>query len=424
MSALSPIQKANRIQVIDVLRGFAIFGILVVNIELFANGFYTSVFHLDENSLNHLSVVLSETLFTGKFYTTFSFLFGLGFSIQMARAEEKGTAFVPLYIRRLLWLMLFGVLHAVLVWNGDILLDYGLLGLILLALRKLKPRTALIVGGVLLLLYGGSLIAEVDYTPEPYTAAEIAEDEAFLAEDLATYRDGTFSEITAARFADWWVVADVVDPIAEEPWLIPLVPVFLLLYTSDILGMFLIGMAFGKLGLFSDLETWLPTWKQIFRWAFPIGLVLNVAYGVGFYAYEFGIGNEVIMEFISTFGLAFGAPLLAFGYISGLVLLNHRSGFASALAPVGRMALTNYLAQSLVFTFIFYGYGLGLYQSVTSLTALAMWLVCCVVQTILSGLWLKHSRYGPFEWLWRSLTYFKLLPIRSNKQPMVQKQRV
>lgn len=381
--AHAPAAPEDRIAAIDALRGFALFGILVVNMSIF------SMPWLDEQA--------SRILFPGvldravdwavqffaetKFVSLFAFLFGLSTWLQGQRTQE------PRLQRRRLWvLLLFGLAHALLLWSGDVLVLYALLGLALGRFRQAPPRTLAIwisiclavpvlAGGLLTLLDGGS--------GSHGTLDSLGQ----LA--LQVYQGGTYGEIFLFR-------------------LFELLMIYLSLILSagaaQVFALFLCGLLAGKLSLFQQVHLHLPLFRHLFRWGLLAGAVGSL------FLTEPG-GSPLC----NALGAVLGGSGMGLGYAGGLVLLAQRpgcSGWLAPLAAMGRMAFTNYLMQSVICTSIFYGYGLGLYGQVGP--AAGLLLACAVygAQVIVSLWWLKRFRFGPFEWLWRSLTYGRLQPLR------------
>ncbi|GIV70042.1 DUF418 domain-containing protein [Caldilinea sp.] len=408
---VAPVRPVERIQIIDVLRGFALFGILLVNMAIFSHPFQSILFPTPPDTPWHdrFALWLIHFLGEGKFYSLFSLLFGLGMVLQMERIESRGRRFVPLYARRLLVLLLIGVVHAFLIWPGDILIIYALLGFPLLLFRKAKPRTlliwvvALLVIPWLLMAAGAVLVALGRMTPEGAQAIEqsFAIVEAGYRADLAraeqVYATGSFWEITGQRVYDYMSMG--------------LSSFFVLGF--NILAMFLLGAYFAKRRIFNDLEAHRPLFRQLLIWGGVIGLTGNAIYATLIMELpRYDVTPELL---IATVAQGVGAPLLMLAYVSAICLLALRPSWGSRLqmlAPLGRMALSNYLLQSIVCTLIFYSYGLGLFGKVGAAWGIALTVVIYLLQIPLSQWWMSRFLYGPAEWLWRSLTYGKMQPMR------------
>lgn len=408
-----PISGAERIQELDVLRGFAIFGILLVNMA-----FFSTPLIYDQAAgtvrfgapYDRLATWLIRFLAEGKFYTLFSFLFGLGLFVQMSRVEARGVAFVPLYVRRLLVLLLIGLAHAFLVWSGDILVTYALLGFLLLLFRHRSPRSLLWWAAAMLVLpllfyalstltlalaVGGANAegaAQIERSFREAATSNTARAEA----SVRAFGRGTFAEVMAQR------TQDTLQGYA-----------FLPLAAPSVLAMFLLGLYSGRRGVFQDIPGHRPRIRRVLVWGWGIGLAGNLLYAT---AQE--ITNRAVptgLGLLAQAGQALGAPALCLGYAAGLVLLMQHTSWRHRLAPlaaVGRMALSNYLLQSLVCTTIFYSYGLGLFGQVGPAAGILLAIVIYLAQIPLSVWWLRRFRFGPAEWLWRSLTYLRRQPIR------------
>lgn len=395
VSLLKPVGSSDRVELIDILRGFALLGILLVNFEGSEQGFLARV-----NSA--VSVVL-DPLVAGSFYPLFSFLFGLGFAVQLARAQEKGSAIVPLYFRRMLVLFLIGAVHAVLIWEGDILVSYALFGLLLIPLHKLSYRGLWVAIFVVLAFAIGS--DRIDTAIEAVgvgdaIAAELEEGYAheqsrsLRSEWMRAEEDGRFSAYLAyrwtdhghnlARFADWrWIVG------------------------NDILMLFLLGLLVGRRGYLQRANEH----RRGLAILAAAGFVIAV--GGYFVKNDFsGVSSEIrVLGWMTS---NYGATTFYVAVISLLVVAGGRAARAlRVFSDVGRMALTNYLMQSVVMTLLLYSYGFGLHDELGTTVRLVLHLIFFfLVQAPLSRWWLKRYRFGPAEWLWRSLTYGEMQPMR------------
>ena len=380
-----PISPAERIDAIDVLRGLALLGVLAINVVTI---FRVSIFErfLPQNALASPIDSAVETILMLavdlKALALFSLLFGAGLAIQFERLA-KSQRRTLLLVRRLVVLLAFGLTHLCLIWNGDILTEYALAGLIVLPLL-FGPRWLLAVAALASL---GLYLAMQVFPPPglwPSTAA-IRQD---VAEAHRIYATGGFLDVLAFR-------------LRELPLFVPL-HVFIFPRT---IGLFLLGAFAWRTGILQN-----P----------PRHLLLSIA------APCIGLGAALILchagDFIArgrTGALAepLGTILLAIGYgagIIGIANLERGKRLLGWAAPVGRMAFTNYLAQSLVFGWIFYGYGLGLFGRLGVASALAIGVAVYVGQVFFSTWWLRRYRYGPVEWLWRTLMYGVAQPMRQT----------
>jgi uncharacterized protein len=404
---LAPVAPGERILALDVLRGIALFGVLTANIWLWFSGvifrfpaYNAEVWSFSADSLAFLFIAF---FISGKAITTFSFLFGLGFAVQMQRAEARGRSIGRHHSRRLAILFLFGAIHAVFLWYGDILMAYALLGFALLLFRKRRDRTLLVWAAVLIVAVPVVLGAvpvvlsavKPDAGPEPAV---------ILAE--MTERNRTSLALFASAEPGQVVQGNLL--MLRQQWLTPKAT-FLL----SIFGIFLLGLYAGRRRLFEDPGAHRPLLRRIIVWGFPLGII-----GTGI---QLALRSMSLEQFLATpwmplamaVTIAVGMVPFALAYIATATLLLQRPGWRDRLAlfaPVGRMALTNYLAQSVICIAIYYGG--GLVGVAGPLFGLMLALVIFPAQMVFSAWWLARFRYGPMEWLWRSLTYGRLQPIR------------
>ena len=406
---IRPVTSDERVQVIDVLRGVAIFGILVVNVLYFFNPWYAPMTTADSTTGEHVVKFITNTFFVSKFYTLFSFLFGLGMAIQMSRAQAKEVPFLSLYLKRLFVLAGFGVLHGVFLWTGDILFMYAIIGFLTVMLfRKRSPETLLIWAIVFLALpvafiaLSAGLVELARAAPadtgayEQVQAAFAAAQEeirAELAAATAAYQSSSWWTVTQYRFLEFF----------------SLITSTMLFMAPSVMGMFLLGLRAGKKGWFSDIEANLGLFRRLLAVALPIGLALNLFVGAtGFEQNKLGIEIFTMLELAQVSALGVGSVLLSLSYMAGIVLLSRTRAGARALqplAPVGRMALTNYITHSVVMSTLAYGYGAGMFGSTSLVTGFFLAVALYALQIPASSLWLRRHRYGPLEWVWRRLTY-------------------
>ncbi len=521
---LAPISSADRIGVLDVLRGFALIGICVVNVEFFNRAVAESGSGLQPGlaGLDWLLAFIVNYFVTAKFWTIFSLLFGMGFAVMLGRAQAAGRAFLPPYLRRIAALAVFGLLHTVFLWGGDILFDYALGALLLLltlyasarwfaatflaflalamlpgltgiagnaafsvavaALAALwlrgsdKPRrmpllaTLLLLAGVVLVLAAiaffvlgksgtrglaiiGILLLVLGalarrFTPsvegrqwrigvavyaltclligldgamtyydrtassapvgtvtelEPQDAEpdERAEAEARrtarVLEERAVLASGSYPEAVAFR------IRYLADDISNET-----------VFSIMVMGMFLLGSWFVRAGVIQHAHAHLPLFRQLAWIGIPAGLLTGFAGIPIAMSQPLGV-DDGSYQFASSL-LLLGSLPASLGYVSVVVLLLQRSGMRSRLwilAPYGRMALTNYLVQSLVLSLLFYNHGLGLW-GIGRTWQIGIALALCAAQVAFSHWWLARFQYGPFEWLWRALTYLKRPALRGG----------
>jgi len=408
---IAPTQPGQRIQTIDILRGFALFGILLVNMEFFNNSVQAYIMGLAKPAelLNQLGRWFIAFFGEGKFYSTFAFLFGLGMSIQMGKAQEKGARFVPFFIRRMVVLLLIGLVHAYLFWMGDILILYSVLGTIMVVFfRKCQLKTLLIwvvICLIIPLLINGFLWGLTELSRSTPEGAEIMAQmfsemtrnyQAAAENANRIYATGTFAEITRQRISDMNVMYSIYPFMA-----------------FNVLAMLLLGLAVGKKRIQINISENLPFIRKVLLWGFIVGVTGNLVYVVVGENVSRFIPSASLM--IHLTGQTFGAPALAMFYMAGLTLLAQKPAWQKRLNPLaytGRMAISNYLLQTIICTLLFYGYGFGLYGRIGAAGGILLTALIFALQIPFSMWWLKRFRFGPVEWLWRSLTYGKIQPMK------------
>lgn len=395
----APVTGGERVAVVDVLRGFAVFGILLINIYGFSGLLLSPQSSTDR--LDRLVMILMILLAQAKFYSLFSFLFGWGMSIQYERAVNRGVRFARLYLRRMSVLLIFGLLHGIFLWRGDILTTYALLGSFLLLFRRSTPRRLL--AWVVLFL----LLAIV--TVIPGQAMDAARDA--YAQLTEFMRTGNMPPQAIFGYGSYWEITQrsAGEFFSSQSWVI--------YYLGNVFAMMMLGLYVGKRRILQDIGAHLPLIRRTFWIGLIIGLVFN-AIAVWVTVDSSAVAPEH-QRFARVSARTIGAPALMLCYASGLVLLSRRETWRARLvplAPVGRMALSNYLFQSLAATMLFYGYGLGLYGEITPTVALIIVVIIYLIQIRISGWWMERFRFGPAEWLWRVLTYGRRQPLR-REQP-------
>lgn len=404
---IGPVLDQERIEAIDILRGAAILGILAVNMSGFSLPEGLPAHQVWPNMVDGTVERLILFFAQEKFKTLFSFLFGLGLAVQMMRAEARGARFLPFYLRRLCVLWLIGVAHFILLWDGDILHDYAAIGFILLLFRRRSLKTLLVWAGISLciplLFFGVTTYYSISRQVNPQLMNWIsfedpAEGQEAIEETGRIYARGTYVEMIRFRAGE--------------------LPRDLLLDTDDayILMVFLLGFYAGRRGIFHDVSAHLPFIRRVQGWGLMIGVAGNAAFAVGG---SFDPSPTSVMQNVERMCLLLGAPAMTFFYASTIILLTQGEAWRRRLAPlaaVGRMALSNYLLQSLICTTIFYSYGLALFGKVRPSLGLLLTIIISLIQIPLSVSWLRRFQFGPIEWLWRSLTYWQLQPMRVRRR--------
>ncbi len=436
ISGAAPVAAADRIKSIDSIRGFALLGILLMNIPGFAFGFFEGDVMSDislgpHSGYDFLTVKVVDIFFNGTMRGLFSMLFGAGMILfMMNKKEAPGQPSVAVYYyRRLLWLVFFGLLNAfVILWFGDILFYYGLFGMLLFAFRKLAPKWLLVLGLVCIgfgMIYNAWGWSENREIRANYIEAMAAKKEKKVLTDEQKQAVTIWARWSAPRPKSDTAQINPVNRKMQSGYLTvfkELLPqtasfeVFLTYFDAwDMLAMMFIGMALFGWGFFTNK---LSTQTYV--------LWLIVGYGIGI-PFGYFLFNQSWFSFSSfaprvdrwridpyTFGEV-RRLLITIGHAS-LIMLTIRLKIVPwlmrALAAVGQMAFTNYLMQSIICTFFFFGYGFGYFAKLhfhqIYYVVGAVW----IFQLIFSSIWLRYFRFGPFEWVWRSLTYWKKQPMK------------
>jgi uncharacterized protein len=426
--AAAPVTAEERFASIDVVRGFALLGILVMNILSFglpdavlfnpntAGGF---------SGLNYVEWLVSSLFFDHKMMTTFSMLFGAGILIFADRAAARGRSPARLFYRRAGVLLVFGLLHAYLLWEGDILFTYALAGMVAYLFRKRSPTTLFVLAvltAVPPLVFERFSSAFFDQARAAYRRVDAArasgqslsETDRGLAEAWSGMREMfeptpemIARQITLHSQGSYWQIA---RERAQGAFFIQamLFPAFI---GWDALGRMLIGMALMKLGVFTAARS-----RRFYLLMTLLGYAIGLAL-VGFGMYE-NLRHDFDVVHLFRGGTdynEFGSLFVAFGHIGALLLIYKSGAFEAVmrrLAAVGRMAFSNYLMHTIICTTLFYGYGFGIYGKLDRVQLLGVVAAVWAFQLWLSPIWLKHFRFGPAEWLWRTLTYGKAQPMR------------
>ncbi|MBH0228748.1 DUF418 domain-containing protein [Halobacillus yeomjeoni] len=387
-TSAAPIRESERLSWIDAARGLAILGIFMVNVPAFNAPYflYGGESEYWTSSVSHTVQSIIDIFFQASFYTLFSFMFGFGMQMMKDRLEEKQVAYRPVIFRRLLILIGFGLVHAFLIWHGDILLSYGTLGLLLFVFFNASPKTLLLWSYTMLALLVLPLTLLL-FTIRGQFGGMV--DHAAIQQAVGNYSEGHLLAIWQQNLTDWLYAHQV----GNLPFL-----------ALSLLPMFLLGMYVCK-------KHWLHDPDTHRRSIIKVWLVTGVLF-LSFKAGPYMFGNP------EWFGLAqdnIGGTASAIFYVLSITLLFRTkigSKIAYPLTWIGRMSLSNYIFQSIISFFIFYSVGLGLYGKVTPLWSVIFVIVVFSIQILASKLWLHHFKYGPLEWLWRSLTYNKKQPFR------------
>ena len=472
---LAPVGRHERIVTLDILRGAAVLGILLVNIQYYAfPSLEAEDWRFEGSSPADTATRYGIEFFaTMKFISIFSLLFGMGLALQSDRAAARSRPFAGTYVRRLVVLMVIGLAHGTLLWYGDILLFYAVIGFIALLCRNARPKFLLISAIILLLVplvfmggcaavfpeemaHGeldwlriaddyraasqysvgaesqpandspttttagassseirppplegaGHLTATPSSKPSAATSQEAPPQDpaleffAFMADEEHIYRFGTWGEMVLHRsvmFAIVWITT-------------------IMIFGWRTLAMFFLGICFIRLRILTDSNRHRRTYQYMVWIGLAIGLPMQL---MAIWARTTNPDNAWgVMAFFS--GLYIGSLGLFLAYVGVVALICLRSDWLARLSPlasVGRTALTNYLSHSIICYFIFYSSGLGLFGEINYPTAILIVLAIFAVQLVVSPIWLRYFKFGPFEWIWRTLTYWRLQPMRLHPAP-------
>lgn len=397
------LRKHERIQTLDVIRGFTIFGILIANMLYGYSGYlmlspdkmaaYTTI-HFDK-----ILIFLKTVLIDGKFYSIFSLLFGIGFGLQIMRAHEKNSLnFFQRYRRRIVLLLLFGIIHA-LFWSGDILILYALLGFILIFFHNHSKRFILLLS---LICFSMPIFIDLlRYFIYNQSAQSI---DIFAA--IST--KGSFPYLLTNYDGASFINTFMVNLYAIKwRW-------YDIIVTSRIFkvfGLFLLGLYIAKSRFIEQIDREIPLIKRILGITLLFGISTNlILASIPLY---FSVSTPNLSWLVRSIAYAIGSPTLAVAYVAMLTLITHfnRNKIFNVLSAAGQMALSNYLLQTVIGLLIFRGYGLNLFGKMCATPVILLSLFIFVGQVLCSYIWLQYFNFGPFEWLWRCLTYGKRFPL-------------
>lgn len=421
MTTCGPVRPSERISVLDIIRGFAIFGILLINVQFYSHPI-RAIFDVKGGTLGPTDVwVISATSFfvSEKFFSILALLFGIGMAITFERARKRKDPFVSLYLRRLAGLFLLGISHALLFYAGDYIGNYALLGAVLLIFCYLRPGvilTAALAALLVPVLMTAPYVLEQPPAGPPARAEQVQKREKMrqertkqvIRQTVDVYGRGSLSEIFRLRARE---TVTQYQSLMYVGW--------------KLMAMLLLGLWCWKKGLVRSL----PERLGLIRRTMWVSLVVGVAgNALSLYGVLSPTRAGPVRALLEIVGQEIGAPALGLFYACGIVLL-HRAGLGTTLlgwfAPVGRTAMSNYVLQSVVCTTLFYSYGLGLYYRTSYAVNLLLALGLFGVQVILSRAWLRRFDYGPLEWLLRVFMYRgmpergskdRIEPIRANRE--------
>ena len=407
-AGISPTSDAQRLASLDILRGFALLGILTMNIGVFSMpvaAYFAPTVYGSLTGIDGWVWRITHVFADMKFMAIFSMLFGAGIVLITQRAESRGDSATGLHYRRMAWLALFGLMHAHLLWHGDILFWYGICGMVVFLFRNLQPKWLICWGLVSIAITSAIMIStglSADNWPPgmlEYINADLKPPPPAIASEIAAYQGG-------------WL-----DQMRER------VPKALEMQTSTLLfwafwrvsGLMLLGMALFKLGVMSANRS-----KNFYLTFIALAIAVGIPVILFGMRYQFAIDWAAPQFFfIGTQFNYWGSLFVGLGWLSFVMLFCQSDALASvksALAAVGRMAFTNYIMQTVICTTIFYGHGFGLFGQIDRAGQVAIVVAVWVFQIALSVYWLRRFRFGPLEWLWRSLTYWERQPFKLSEK--------
>ena len=388
---LRPTSENNRLMWIDATRGFAMLGIFIVNIGAFSSPFfrYGGEDLYWQQPIDQYTLAIVDIFFQASFYTLFSILFGFGIQLMKESIERKKMHPTSVLIRRLSALIAFGLIHAFLIWHGDILLSYGLVGFVLLLFLDRKNST--LIGWAAALLGGSTvLFSSLLYMMRGQLDQVNVQ---VIKQAFENYQSSNLLAIWTQNYQDWQVDHGVAGFILLVVMLLPL---------------FLIGMYLARTRSLHEPEN---NHNLLVK-----GWVLTLFIFIVFKAGPYLFGNPTWLSIIQDY---IGGTASALFYLFTITLLAQKAGGKKLLAPfaaVGRMAFTNYILQSVLSVLLFYGIGLGLYGKVPPFSAVILAVFLFIFQVFLSTWWLNRYHYGPLEWIWRTFTYGERPPWRIKRK--------
>jgi uncharacterized protein len=394
-----PVAEKERILSMDVLRGFALLGILPMNIQYFSMisaAYENPTAYGDLHGANMAVWWLCHVLTDEKFMAIFSMLFGAGIFLMTSHVEASGRRSSGLHYRRMMWLILFGLAHAYLLWSGDILFVYGMCGLLAYLFRKMRPHTLVIAGLLFMSVASVILTGYWQWSKTlPQKEVQAASEQlwkpspSMVAKEVAGYR-GAWTQQMKFR------VPDSVLMQTNFFWCFTF---------WRVEGLMLIGLALFKLGVFAAARRATDYWRMI-----AVGLFVGIPVTIYGTWRDLASGWDFRYSYFLGSQFNYWASLLvALGWVGAVMLVFHSGvlrGATRRLAAVGRTAFSNYILDTLICTTLFYGHGFGLFGKVERVGQLAIVLAIWVLQLLISPIWLKHFLFGPLEWVWRSATYW------------------
>lgn len=411
-NSATPVLQTERADILDSLRGFALLGVLLDNLFGFTGWAFLNLQQKEALSTWPVDGVLGMAEFSfihGKFYSVFSLLFGIGFSVILLRSEQRGINPLKIFYRRLFLLAIIGAFHLRFIWEGDILLLYALVGMLLPLFRKCSDR-AILIWAIALIL--SPILIDVLRVIFQFSPGKLLFQQADLIDTKNNLpKDSSIAQYIYTSTNSW------------EHWQKWLEPGFFYRYGDllnqnripKVLGMFLFGFYAGRKLMYVNLQDHVSLFRKLRKWGFIIGIPAGIATAI-FYVDEKSVPKAIGL--LDTVLYAVSVVPLCLAYVSAICLQWIKKDGNTRwkiLSPVGRMALTNYLMQSIIGIILFYGIGFGLGGDIGPTLFFPIGIGIYILQIAYSTRWMKHFNYGPFEWIWRQLTYWKKLPLRKLK---------
>lgn len=433
VTPIAPVAEAQRLKLIDALRGVALLGILLMNIPIFSMPQFSSeAYRNDPSNVNFWVSAVISVFFEGKMRALFGMIFGAGIVLFVTKKEQAGVPVTILFYRRMFWLVVFGLIHAHLIlWMGDILYLYGICGMLVYLLRNVKP---------IYLVLGVPLVAVVDFSANTVFYNQIRTQRiAYVDAMKATDEKKPLTDSQEKAISDWHELEQSMMPNREiaksntqkmksdystvagyvRRLAFRFQTRFLIYEIWDSVALMMLGIALYRWGFLSGHWTNQSYWK-VMAIGYGIGLPLV---GYSFYHrflhfpnHEASLARMELVP-IEWAGLIypFQRILLVLAHTSALILFykaNVAPRLSRSLIAVGQMAFTNYIMHSVICTLFFFGYGLNYYGEMQYYQIYFVVIAIWILQLIVSPIWLHYYLFGPLEWLWRSLTYWKLQPFR------------
>ena len=406
MKTFTPIEPKQRIEILDILRGFALLGIIFNNMQYLSGYAFTPFdtlkqiinFQFNEDVYHFLDIII-----TAKFYTLFSFLFATGFYIQLSKHTEDSTDFLKTYRRRLFILLVLGAVHS-LIWFGDILFSYAIIGFILILFRNVKSKNLFRWSICILLL---PFLIDLVLLPFFQTPATISFNTTTSMVHvnypdmtpeavINTYQNGSVADIFLLNFHN--LVWKYMGYFPSGQYFI-------------LFGIFLFGYYLASIGFFTEKS------KPIVLLVISLIIGLLATFSARIIGGSLYRWPPTLANILFKFLLLIGQIFMCISYITCIYKIVQTSigkRILKYLIPMGRMALSNYLFQTIIMIVIFFNFGFNLFGRIGLIQTMGIAILILAIQIIFSNIWLKHFRFGPFEWLWRSLTYKKRIKIQND----------